>query len=71
MAQYTLRVNGAQRDVSVEGDTPPLHIVGGSLKAISYDSPVASAQIKSCTLLAGLRADGRTTVRDTPAAATT
>ncbi len=56
-----LRLMGA----TVEGDTPPLHIVGSDhLKAIDYISPVASAQIKSCTLLAGLRAQGMTTVTE-------
>lgn len=55
-----LRLMGA----TVEGDTPPLHIVGGSLRAIDYVSPVASAQVKSCTLLAGLRASGTTSVTE-------
>jgi len=56
-----LRLMGA----TVEGDTPPLHIVGSSsLKGIDYVSPVASAQIKSCTLLAGLRASGETWVSE-------
>jgi len=49
---------------TIEGDTPPLHIVGGKLQGIQYDSPVASAQIKSCTLLAGLRAEGPTRVTE-------
>jgi 3-phosphoshikimate 1-carboxyvinyltransferase len=53
-----LRLMGA----TVEGDTPPLHIVGGELEAITYESPVASGQIKSAVLLAGLRAHGRTVV---------
>lgn len=53
-----LRLMGA----TIEGETPPLHIVGGSLKGIRYESPVASAQIKSACLLAGLRAEGATTV---------
>lgn len=53
-----LRLMGA----TVEGDKPPLHIVGRELEGITYESPVASAQIKSCTLLAGLRARTRTTV---------
>lgn len=48
----------------VEGDTPPLHIVGGDLDAITYESPVASAQVKSAILLAGLRAPGRTVVME-------
>jgi len=40
----------------------PLVIEGGPLVAISYELPVASAQIKSAVLLAGLSADGETTV---------
>lgn len=41
---------------------PPLKIFGGKLKAISYEMPVASAQVKSAVLLAGLFADGETAV---------
>ncbi|MCR5266274.1 MAG: 3-phosphoshikimate 1-carboxyvinyltransferase [Cyanobacteria bacterium RUI128] len=40
----------------------PLHIYGRQLNGIEYNSPIASAQVKSCILLAGLNADGRTTV---------
>lgn len=40
----------------------PLTVKGGNLRAIRYESPVASAQVKSAILLAGLRARGRTTV---------
>ncbi len=41
----------------------PLHIKGNpGLKGITYELPVASAQVKSCVLLAGLYADGETTV---------
>jgi 3-phosphoshikimate 1-carboxyvinyltransferase len=47
---------------SREGGFAPLKIHGGNLKAIEYAPPVASAQVKSCVLLAGLFADGRTTV---------
>jgi len=46
-------------------DRPPLKITGGqSLKGIHYDLPVASAQVKSCVLLAGLYADGDTCVTE-------
>lgn len=46
-----------------ENDCAPLKIYGKNpLKAISYKMPVASAQVKSCVLLAGLNADGRTEV---------
>ena len=49
--------------VSSENGRPPLRIEGSNpLLAISYELPVASAQVKSCILLAGLRAKGRTEV---------
>jgi 3-phosphoshikimate 1-carboxyvinyltransferase len=43
---------------------PPLRISGGSLKSIDYKMPVASAQVKSCVLFAGLFADGETRVEE-------
>jgi 3-phosphoshikimate 1-carboxyvinyltransferase len=43
---------------------PPLTVHGGPLHPIDYTLPVASAQVKSCVLLAGLYADGRTTVHE-------
>lgn len=50
---------------SVEGnERAPLRISPSKLKAIHYDSPVASAQVKSCILLAGLYADVATTVTE-------
>lgn len=56
-----LELMGARID-SVDGKAP-LRIAGKHpLKAIEYRSPVASAQIKSCVLLAGLSADGETSV---------
>lgn len=42
----------------------PLQIQGHPLTAIHYQSPVASAQVKSCVLLAGLYADGITSVTE-------
>ncbi|RQW77515.1 MAG: 3-phosphoshikimate 1-carboxyvinyltransferase, partial [Methylococcus sp.] len=49
-----LRLMGARIDTTEKG-TSPLHIHGGSaLKGIHYDMPMASAQVKSCLLLAGL-----------------
>ncbi len=54
--------------VTVEGHgercTPPLTVHGGTVRAIHYDSPVASAQVKSAVLLAGLFAPGTTTVSE-------
>ncbi len=46
------------------GRFPPLHVRGTALRAISYVLPVASAQVKSCVLIAGLSADGETTVTE-------
>lgn len=43
---------------------PPLTIHGSNLHGIDYTLPVASAQVKSCTLLAGLYAEGETVVRE-------
>jgi len=47
---------------SSSGGKPPLEIHGGELHGITYQMPVASAQVKSAILLAGLFASGRTTV---------
>jgi len=46
------------------GRFPPLHIHGRPLEAIRYEPPVASAQVKTCVLLAGLFAPGETTVAE-------
>lgn len=56
-----LRQMGARVETSAEG-TLPLRVCGGGLTSIEYASPVASAQVKSAVLLAGLRADGVTSV---------
>ena len=56
-----LRAMGA--DVSArDGRVPPLTIRGAHLVGIEYELPVASAQVKSCVLIAGILADGATTV---------
>jgi len=47
-----------------EGNFPPLRITGGGLRAIDYQLPVPSAQVKTAILLAGLYADGQTVVRE-------
>jgi 3-phosphoshikimate 1-carboxyvinyltransferase len=55
---------GARIETGPDG-TPPLRIHGNpALEGIDYASPVASAQVKSCLLLAGLYARGRTAVRE-------
>jgi 3-phosphoshikimate 1-carboxyvinyltransferase len=56
-----LRQMGAQLECR-DGRLPPLWVHGGTLSGTTYELPVASAQVKSCVLLAGLLADGATTV---------
>ena len=46
-----------------DGSLAPLAVNGGNLRGIDYEMPVASAQLKSSILIAGLYAKGRTTVR--------
>lgn len=58
-----LRAMGATVETA-EGGTLPVRVVGGALHPIDYRSPVASAQVKSAVLLAGLRAAGRTSVTE-------
>ena len=53
---------GAQVHGEGERNVPPISIRGGDLHAIEYAMPVASAQVKSAVLLAGLQATGKTTV---------
>ena len=43
---------------------PPFTVHGARLHSISYELPVASAQVKSCTMLAALAADGATTITE-------
>lgn len=57
-----LRQMGARVDGRNDGEFTPLSIRGGGLRGIEYRSPVASAQVKSAILLAGLQASGVTTV---------
>jgi 3-phosphoshikimate 1-carboxyvinyltransferase len=56
-----LRLMGAELEAT-GGRFPPFEVRGGRLRAISYELEVASAQVKSCVLLAALAADGATTV---------
>lgn len=59
-----LLMMGADIKSEKGNDCAPLIIKGGSLKVISYNSPVASAQVKSAILFAGLYAEGNTTVSE-------
>lgn len=58
-----LRLMGAQV-ATAAGGRPPLTITGSPLRGIHYDLPMASAQVKSCLLLAGLYAEGETSVTE-------
>ena len=55
-----LTTMGAKISGRANNTLAPLVFHGGSLRGINYNMPVASAQLKSCLLLAGLRADGIT-----------
>ena len=59
-----LRQMGAQVDGRRYGELPPLVIRGGHLKGIDFEMDVASAQVKSAVLLAGLGAEGTTVVTE-------
>ncbi|MER2253760.1 MAG: 3-phosphoshikimate 1-carboxyvinyltransferase [Priestia megaterium] len=64
------RVTGPLRDMNIhldgrkDANFTPLVIRGGKAKGIHYTSPVASAQVKSAILLAGLQAEGTTSVTE-------
>ncbi|MDR6224490.1 3-phosphoshikimate 1-carboxyvinyltransferase [Desmospora profundinema] len=59
-----LRQMGAWIEGRKNGSFTPLGIRGGNLEGVEHVSPVASAQVKSCLLLAGLQADGVTRIRE-------
>ncbi|GFE60758.1 3-phosphoshikimate 1-carboxyvinyltransferase [Geobacter sp. AOG2] len=59
LARMGARIMGRDK-----GTLAPLAISGGALNAIGYESPVSSAQVKSAIMLAGLYADGETSVRE-------
>lgn len=59
-----LKMFGTKIDGRSEGNYTPLSIRGGGLKGITYKLPVASAQVKSALLLAGLQAEGKTEIQE-------
>lgn len=59
-----LELMGAKVELTGDRGTAPLKITGGKLKGIDYLLPVASAQVKSCIMLAGLFAEGITRVTE-------
>jgi len=60
--QAPLEAMGAR--LTLTAGHAPIHIQGGELQAIDYTTPVPSAQVKTCVLLAGLQTAGTTTVRE-------
>jgi 3-phosphoshikimate 1-carboxyvinyltransferase len=58
-----LRAMGARIEAT-DDRFPPLTVTGGSLHGVAYELPVASAQVKSCLMLAALVAAGETTIRE-------
>ena len=58
-----LELMGARIEAT-DGRLPPFTVYGARLHSISYELPVASAQVKSCTMLAALAADGATTITE-------
>jgi 3-phosphoshikimate 1-carboxyvinyltransferase len=65
--QEPLLKMGAKVELLGENGCAPVRITGGGLQAMDYAPSVASAQVKSCVLLAGLYADGVTSVTETAA----
>ena len=59
-----LSIMGAQIHGAKNNTLPPISILGGNLKGIKYSPEVASAQVKSCLLIAGLFAEGKTELYD-------
>jgi 3-phosphoshikimate 1-carboxyvinyltransferase len=57
-----LSAMGAQ--IASNGGKPPLRITGAALKSVDYKMPVASAQVKTCLLFAGLFAEGETRIEE-------
>jgi 3-phosphoshikimate 1-carboxyvinyltransferase len=51
-------------EIASQNGRPPLHVTGRKLKGIDYKVPVASAQVKSCLLFAGLLAEGETRIEE-------
>jgi len=59
-----LKEMGARISARAEDRYPPVAIIGGKLWPVEYSMPVASAQVKSALLLAGLYAEGQTEIRE-------
>ena len=64
MARVITPLSAMGAQIESHDGKPPLRITGAALKAIDYTMPVASAQVKSCLLFAGLFADGETRIEE-------
>lgn len=64
MARVITPLQAMGAKIDADGSHAPLRITGGNLKAIDYQMPVASAQVKSAVLFAGLLAKGETWVEE-------
>jgi 3-phosphoshikimate 1-carboxyvinyltransferase len=64
MARVITPLSAMGAQIASREGKPPLRITGAALKAIDYTMPVASAQVKSCLLFAGLFADGETRIEE-------
>jgi 3-phosphoshikimate 1-carboxyvinyltransferase len=64
MARVITPLSAMGAQIASQEGKPPLRITGAALKAIDYQMPVASAQVKSCLLFAGLFADGETRIEE-------
>ncbi|MFH1477183.1 MAG: 3-phosphoshikimate 1-carboxyvinyltransferase [Verrucomicrobiota bacterium] len=62
--QAPLEQMGARVELMGAGNCAPIRITGGALRGITYAMPVASAQVKSCILLAALFAEGETRITE-------
>jgi 3-phosphoshikimate 1-carboxyvinyltransferase len=64
MARVIAPLSAMGAQIASQEGRPPLRITGAALKAIDYKMPVASAQVKSCLLFAGLFAEGETRIEE-------
>ena len=64
MARVITPLSAMGAQIASQEGKPPLRITGAALKAIDYPMPVASAQVKSCLLFAGLFAEGETRIEE-------
>ena len=64
MARVITPLSAMGAQIASQDGKPPLRITGAALKAIDYKMPVASAQVKSCLMFAGLFADGETRIEE-------